>query len=190
MMSACVGLFIFCSSALGMSSRLTTIARSQCALTAHDAIRQASRIFWIFSCSTGRLGSKKRMDRREPINSWYSIALLLSRENVNRHRRGIASQKAAAVFGESYARAIHLAGTASPAQLIDDFHDLRDSCGANRMALREESTAGVDDVGSAEIHGSAREEPGALAPGAESEFLTCDEFRRCSVVVDLEHVDV
>jgi hypothetical protein len=54
---------------------------------------------------------------------------------MNRHCCRIASQKAAAVFGESDARASNLAGTASPAQLIDDFDDLRDSCCANRMAL-------------------------------------------------------
>src|SRR5208282_911698 len=190
MMSAWVGLFIFCSSALGMSSRLTTIARSQCALTAHDAMRHASRIFWIFSGSTCRSGSKKRIDRREPINSWYSIALLLGRENVNRHRRGVTSQEATAVFGESYARVIHLAGAASPAQLVGDFHDLRDSGGANRMALREESAAGIDHVASAEIHAPPSQEPGTLAPRAQSKFLACDEFCRRRCVVDLEHVDV
>jgi hypothetical protein len=42
----------------GMSARFTTTARSQCAFTAHEAMRMASRIFWTFSRSTGRSGSK------------------------------------------------------------------------------------------------------------------------------------
>jgi hypothetical protein len=87
---------------------------------------------------------------------------------VHGHRRRIASQKAAAVFGESNPRAIDLARTASPAQLIDDFHDLRNSGGANRMAFREESAAGIDDVDSAEIQCSSREKLRTLTPGADS----------------------
>src|SRR5208337_5268055 len=87
----------------------------------------------------------------------------LGRENVNRHRRGIASKEATAIFGEPYARAFHLPRAASPAQLIDDFNDLRDSGGANRMALREESAARIDNVDSAEIQGPSREKLRAFA---------------------------
>jgi hypothetical protein len=68
---------------------------------------------------------------------------------VNRHRCGIPPQEAAAVLGESYAGIFHLADAASPAQLIDYFDDLRDPCGANRMALREKSAARIDNVDSA-----------------------------------------
>ncbi len=109
---------------------------------------------------------------------------------MNRHRRGIASQKAATVFGEPNACAVHLAGAASPAQLIDDFHDLRDSGGADRMALGEESAARIDDVDSAEIQGSSRQKLGTFTFGTDPEFLACDQFGGRGGVVNFEHVNV
>ena len=70
--------------------------------------------------------------------------MLLSAQNVNSHGAFLDADQAAAVLLDRMACALDLAGAGLPAQLRDQFVELADAGGAERVALRLEAARRID----------------------------------------------
>src|SRR5436305_14412753 len=86
------------------------MALAKSALTAREARLAASSITWIFSSSTGRLGSKNRIVRRLPTTCLNSMPASLSPvanaplrgQHRDDHRRRAGADEPAAVLGQRH----------------------------------------------------------------------------------------
>src|SRR6516165_7300584 len=125
------------------------MALAKSALTAREARLAASSITWIFSGSTGRLGSKNRIVRRLPTTCLNSMPASLSPvansplrgQHGDGHRRRVGAEETATVLGQ---RPRRLARPAPAAELIGQLDELPASGRADRMPLGQQATAEVD----------------------------------------------
>src|SRR2546423_7510040 len=110
----------------------------------------ASSMIWIFSSSTGRLGSKKRMLRLVPMTCLNSMGAPLARQHGDDDGGRIAAEEAAAVLGQRHLGTLDLAGAAAAPELVGQLHELGAAGGPDGVALGQQPTAGVDGDPSAE----------------------------------------
>src|SRR5712692_10258166 len=194
------------------------MAFAKSALTAREARLAASSITWIFSGSTGRLGSKNRIVRRLPTTCLNSMIAslpavaspLMNSSPVNRlltgkprpwpspsggqhrdhHRRCIGAEEYAAILGERHARPRHLSLSAPAAKLLGQLDQLRASGRADWMPLRQQAAAGVDRYPAAERSRPRGQQGRALALPAQAELLVSDELGWGGRIMELDHVKV
>src|SRR2546421_9469812 len=101
-------------------------------------------MIWIFSSSTGRLGSKKRMLRLVPMTCLNSMGAPLARQHGDDDGGRVGAEEAAAVLGQRHLGALDLAGAAAAPELVGQLHELGAAGGSDRMALGQQPAAGVD----------------------------------------------
>src|SRR5256714_8197513 len=95
----------------------------------------ASSMIWIFSSSTGRLGSKKRMLRLVPMTCLNSMGAPLARQHGDDDGGRVGAEEAAAVLGQRHLGALDLAGAPAAPGLVGPLPERGATGGSARMAL-------------------------------------------------------
>ena len=84
----------------------------------------------------------------------------------------------------------NLTRPAFTAELADDFHDLRSSRGADRVALGQQAARRVHHDATTQARGAAFDELSCLAAAAESKGFVIEQFGNTEGIVDLGNVDI
>src|SRR5271167_4736923 len=91
--------------------------------------------------------------------------------------------QAAAIFLNCHACAADLALTAFAAQLRDEFENLANAGGTDRVALGFQAARGIDRDASAQGRSARFSERTAIADGAEAEILRLQNFAHGAGIV-------